>query len=102
MMDTSDTQLNSVSTPITRMEVMAVMGKGPFPTRIFYLGMTYFHHLNTLIFMFTDTIPRNNTYTVTILSYLENYLIKRYYKFGTIFPYTYNYVSVALIRTSNL
>lgn len=42
MMDTSDTQLNSVSTPITRMEVMVVMGKDPFPTRIFYLEMTYF------------------------------------------------------------
>lgn len=69
-MDTSDTQLNSVSTPITRNEVM---GKPPITTPTYYLSITTFlththHHLKSrtqlyLVLTFLTTIEhffRNN------------------------------------------
>lgn len=56
MMDTSDTQLNSVSTPITRMEVMAVMGKGPIPTLTFYLAINAFVSQIYYTFLFLSSL----------------------------------------------
>lgn len=62
MMDTSDTQLNSVSTPIIRNEVM---GNFPIPTPILYFLINIFI-INLIHSFITNLLINYNIYNIFI------------------------------------